>query len=331
MIKNKNGSMEKFEKILELLDKQNLTEDNKQLLNQLISSDEDLKSFVAMYRKFESSLSGRGHIPTDLLASFVLYENGDNLNDKVFSVLNPKIKAHVKECSECKKEYEELKSEYYAITDHVSKSISPKPESKQSGIFINSLLRRTGAFKYAFVVIAVIMVTYAGLFVVSSSITPDYKKNLFQNEFENSNLTRGRTSSLFQQGMNAIDKKDFPNAIEFLKQDITEHQNEKSIFYSHYILGLTYLKISESDFLGLFKSYSSENVDLAISNFQTALEKNNSGSYKNLKLDTYYYLGRSFLLINDNESANSNLNMVIEGKGRFAAEAQKIISGLEKN
>lgn len=323
--------MEKFEKILELLEKDNLSEIEMKLLHQYSESDSEIKSFVTVYRNLESSLSKGEHIPAELLASYIMYEAGDDSDDKITQILNRKVSIHLIECSECKKEYEELKSEYSEITDHVSLSISQKSESKQNSIFINSLLTRTGAFKYVFAVIAVIMVAYVGLFFVSSSITPDYKKNLFQNESENSNLTRGRTSSLFQQGMNAIDKKEFPKAIEFLKQDITEHQNEKSIFYSHYILGLTYLKISETDFLGLFKSYSSENVDLAISNFQIALEKNNSGSYENLKLDTYYYLGRSYLLINDNQSAKSNFNNVIEGKGRFAAEAQKIISGLEKN
>ncbi|MBK9098146.1 MAG: hypothetical protein IPM14_08535 [bacterium] len=323
--------MEKFEKILELLEKDNLSEIEMKLIHQYSESDSEIKSFVTVYRKLESSLSKGEHIPADLLASLIMYEAGDASDDKIIQILNRKVSKHLTGCSECKKEYEELKNEYSVISNHVSISISQKPELKQSSIIVNSLVKRTGAFKYAFAVIAVIMVAYIGLFVVSSSITPDYKKNLFQNEFENSNLTRGRASSLFQQGMNAIEEKDFPQAIEFLKQDITEHQNERSIFYSHYILGLTYLKISESEFLGLFKSYSSENVDLAISNFQTALEKNNSGSYENLKLDTYYYLGRSYLLIDDNESAKSNFNKVIEGKGRFAAEAQKIISGLEKN
>lgn len=323
--------MEKIEKIIELLEKHNLTDVEKELLKQYSESENEVKSFIAIYRDLESSLSKGEHINADLLASFIMYEAGDDTNDKVVKILGPKISKHLKECSECKNEYDELKSEYSVITDHVSNSLSEKSESKQGSMFVSSFLKKTGAFKYAFAVIAVLLITYIGLFVVSSSITPDYKKNLFQDEFENSNLTRGRTSPLFQQGMNAIDEKNFPKAIEFLKQDIIEHQNEKSIFYSHYILGLTYLKISESDFLGLFKSYNSENVDLAISNFQLALEKNNSGSYENLKLDTYYYLGRSYLLIQNTESAISNLNKVIEGKGKFAAEAQKLISGLEKN
>jgi len=323
--------MEKFEKILELLEMDNLSEIEMKLLHQYAESDNEIKSFVTVYKKLESSLSEGEHIPAGLLASYIMYEAGDDSDDKIIQILNRKVGMHLKKCNECKNEYEELKSEYSVITEHVSKSISQKSESKHSSLFVNSLLKRTGAFKYAFSVIAVIMLIYGGLFVVSSSLTPDYKKNLFQNEFENSNLTRGRTSALFQQGMNAIDEKDFPEAIGFLKQDIAEHQNEKSIFYSHYILGLTYLKIAESDFLGLFTSYDSQNVSLAIFNFELALEKNNSGSYENLKLDTYYYLGRAYLLTDNTESAKSNLTKVIEGKGRFAADAQKVISGLEKN
>ena len=324
--------MEKIDKILELLDKQNLTEEEQELLKQFTGSDDELKSFMTVYKKIESSLSSLGHIPTDLLAEFVLYETGGGeSNDKVMGILKPKVSGHLKECLECRKEYDELKNEYSVITDHVSKSISQKPDSKQSSSFINSLLKGTGNFKYAFAVLTLIMVTYAGLFVVSSSITPDYKKNLFENDFENSYLTRGRTSPSFQQGMSAIDEKNYPKAIEFLTKDITEHKSEKSIFYSHYILGLTYLKVSESDFLGLFKSYNSENVDLAITNFELALEKNSSGSYENLRLDTYYYLGRAYLLIDNTESAILNFQKVVEGKGRFASEAQKLIPGLEKN
>lgn len=331
MIKTKNGSMEKFEKILELLEKNNLSEIEMKLLHQFSETDNEIKSFVTVYRNLESSLSKGEHIPAELLASYILDEAGDESEDKIIQILNRKVNAHLKECNECKKEYEELKSEYSTITDHVSKSISPKPESKQSGISINSLLKRTGSFKYVFAVIAVIMVTYTGLFVVSSSITPDYKKNLFQNEFENSNLTRGRTSSLFQQGMNAIDKKEFPKAIEFLKQDITEHQNEKSIFYTHYIIGITYIKASESDFIGLFKSYDKEKVNLAVANLKESINKNNSGDYESLKLDSYYYLGRAYLLVDSTDAAAANFRKVINGKGRFSKEASEFIFTLEKN
>ena len=51
---------------------------------------------------------------------------------------------------------------------------------------------------------------------------------------------------------------------------------------------MTYLKAAESNFLGLFTSYDKENVNLAIANLKESIDKNNSGDYESLKLDSYY-------------------------------------------
>ena len=112
---------------------------------------------------------------------------------------------------------------------------------------------------------------------------------------------------------------------------IIEHQNEKSIFYSHYILGITYLKASESDFIGLFKSYDQENINLAIANLKESIYKNNSGDYESLKLDSHYFLGRSYLLIDSTDVAKDNFRKVIDGKGKYFKEAADILTTLEKN
>ncbi len=42
-------AMEKFEKILELLEKKILTESEKQLLEEFSDSDEEIKSFIVIY------------------------------------------------------------------------------------------------------------------------------------------------------------------------------------------------------------------------------------------------------------------------------------------
>ena len=120
---------------------------------------------------------------------------------------------------------------------------------------------------------------------------------------------------LFQQGLDAIDSKEYDSAIEFLSQDIIDHKSERSIFYSHYILGITYLKASEKDFIGLFRSYDKNNVNLAIANLKESIDKNNSGDYESLKLDSYYYLGRAYLLIDSTDAAAANFRKVIDGKG----------------
>ena len=324
--------MEKFEKILELLEKQNLTKEEKLLLEHLSDSDEELKSVIGVYNNLNSSLSAPGHIPIDLLTSFVLTEKGDESENKLLAILKGKVKSHLAECSNCKNEYESLLIEYSEIEEHVSKSISRdlQPSVKKNDFSFSSFFKRTNTFRYAFTIIAVFVIAYSGLFLFSSFVTPDYKKNIFSNEQEDYK-TRGRTSPLFQQGLDAIGNQDYLKAIEFLSMDIKEHQNEKSIFYSYYIIGITYIQASESDFLGLFNSYELEKVNLAIANLKESIDKNNSGDYESLKLNSYYYLGRAYLLIDDNESAVANFQKVINGKGKYSIEASQLINQLEKN
>jgi len=326
-------AMEKFDKILELLERKTLTEAEKKLLGEFSDSDEEIKSFINIYKKLNSSLTASGHIPTDLLASYLLFEMGDELDNKLILLIRNKIKSHLAECSDCLNEYNNLVTEYSEIQEHVDKSINrdSKVTVKESDFILSLLLKRTTALKYAFATLAVFVVAYFGLFIVSTSVTPDYKKNIFSDEQEDFYKTRGRTSALFQQGLNAIEKGDYLKAIDYLSEDIREHQNEKSIFYTHYIIGITYLKASESAFIGLFKSYDKEKVKLAIANLKESIDKNNSGDYESLKLDSYYYMGRAYLLNDEQDSAIPNFQKVIDGKGRYSKEAAQLITNLEKN
>jgi len=226
-----------------------------------------------------------------------------------------------------------LVSEFSDISEHVEKAIHSEPVSKVEvkSILPLAIFKRSTTFRYAFATLSILIVAYVGLFFISSGLTPDYKKNLFASEWEDVYKTRGRTSPLFQQGLDAIDSKEYDSAIGFLSQDIIDHKSERSIFYSHYILGITYLKASEKDFIGLFKSHDKEKVKLAIANLKESIDKNNSGDYESLKLNSYYFLGRAYLLIDDNESAVANFQKVITGKGKYSIEASQLINQLEKN
>lgn len=325
--------MEKLDKILELLEKKSFSEEEQKLLKQFADSDEEIKSFIGSYKTLSKSLSASGHLPTDLIASYVLFERGEDPENKLAALLSNKIKAHLAECSSCKEEYKMLSGEFSDISEHVDKALHSEQTSsiEKKTILPISIFRRSSTFRYAFVTLSVLIVAYVGLFFISSGLTPDYKKNIFAGEWEDVYKTRGRTSPLFQRGLDAIDKKEYNKAIEFLSQDIIDHQNDRSIFYTHYILGITYLKASEKDFIGLFKSYDKENVNLAIANLKESIDKNNSGDYESLKLDSYYYLGRAYLLTDSTDAAAANFRKVIDGKGRFSKEALELISVTEKN
>jgi hypothetical protein len=325
--------MEKLDKILQLLEMKSLSEEDQKLLKQFADSDEEIKSFIGSYKTLSNSLSASGHVPTDLIASYVLFEKGDDPENKVAAVLSQKIKSHLAECSTCKEEYKMLLSEFSNISEHVDKALHPEQISKVEvkSILPLAIFKRSTTFRYAFATLSVLIIAYVGLFFISSGLTPDYKKNIFASEWEDTYKTRGRTSPLFQKGLDAIDNKEFIRAIEFLSQDIIDHQNESSIFYSHYILGITYLKASEKDFIGLFKEYDKENVNLAIVNIKESIDKNDSGDYESLKLDSYYYLGRAYLLVDSTDAATANFRKVINGKGRFSKEASELIITMEKN
>ena len=322
--------MEKTDKILELLERQTLTESERKLLEDFANSDDEIREFIKVYRNLEATLSASGHIHPDLLSSYILFEMGDDSESKLISIVKDKIKAHLDECSVCRDEYNLLTSEYKEIDKYVGKSVqrNSNANAQISPAFFVSRMR---SFIYAFAVLLVFFIGYQGIYMMTTSQVPGYKTGIFsedQNEFY---TTRGRTSESFQQGLNAIEKGDFNQAIEYLEKDINEHKNERSIFYTYYIKGITYLRMAESDFIGLFKSYDEEKVNLAISNLQESVEQNTSGDYENLKLDAYYYIGRAYLLIDNTNTAISNLQKVVEGKGKFAREAADLISQLENN
>jgi tetratricopeptide (TPR) repeat protein len=326
--------MEKFEKILELLEKKSLTDSEKQLLNEFSDSDAEIRSFINLYGDLNTFLSGSKHIHTDLLSSYILYEMGDEPKNKLIPLIRKKIKSHLDECLICNEEYTFLINDYTEVKEHINKTVSREiaqnrlHENKSS--FIPVFFKQSG-FRYAFATFAVFIVGYLGLFFVSTSTTPDYKKNIFTDEQQDFYKSRGRTSPLFQQGLNAIENGDYSDAIQFLSEDISKHQKEKSIFYTHYIIGITYLKAAESDFIGLFRSFDKDQVNLAIANLKESVDKNNSGDYESLKLDSHYFIGRAYLLNDDKDAAISSLQKVIDGKGKYSKEAEQLITELEKN
>lgn len=326
--------MEKTDQILELLEKKTLTDSEKQLLKNFADSDEEIKSFINIYSSLKTSLLDSGHIPTDLLSSIIIYEAGDDPENKLFPIIRDKIKAHLNECPTCNDEYDILLNEYNEVIQHVNKSISreynTKVYSEKRISFIPEFFKQSN-LRFIYATLTVLLVGYLGLFSFSTLTTPYYEENIFSESDNNSYLTRGRTSVLFQRGLNSIEQGNYDAAIKYFNEDILENKNDKSIFYSYYITGITYLKAAESDFVGLFKSFNKQDAELAISNLKESIEKNDSGDYENLNLDSYYYMGRAYLLIEDDNSALASFQKVIEGKGRFARESKNLIDEMEKN
>jgi tetratricopeptide (TPR) repeat protein len=182
----------------------------------------------------------------------------------------------------------------------------------------------------AFASIAAIIIIYLGMFAASAVFTPDYKKFAISTEERDFYNTRGRTSELFQRGLNAVDKKDYGNAVRFFEEDIRNNENEASIFYSHFILGMTYIQSSEFSLLGTFKFFDEEKVEEGVKNLQKAINLNHSGRYENLNLDAHYFIGKAYMLIDKNDLAVDHLKTVVNNKGSYYKKAEKLLEEVSK-
>jgi len=324
--------MEQYEKIIELLDKERLSEDEQKNLSEIVKSDKDAARIIAVYKSIKINLPNVMHIDTEMIGDFILFQNGELPDDTIIPVLLDKIKSHLKNCLECGEIYNTLREEFVEVTNHIDKNIVKDEQSFKTNSPLTSFaINKFSPFKYAYATIAVLAVVYLSLFTISFISTPDYNKNIFSGKEDGFYVTRGRTSVTFQKGLDALQKDSYDDAINYFEIDIEEHSQQSSIFYTHFISGLTYLKSAESSFLGMFQSFDEEKVNRAILNLNLSVEKNLSGNYDNLNLDAYYYLGRAYLLLENFERAKEQLSIVIASKGRFYKEAAELITTLEKN
>lgn len=318
--------MNDIEKLIDLLDKEFINTEEKNILNRIIENDPEAKKISVAYSQLKTSLKRNEHIDEDLMAEYVLYKN--NLSsDRLIILLANKVEDHIRKCVPCENLFKELNAEYCDVDSFVSKSIVEQvKEEKPSQQKVFFLFNNFSAAKYAFASLAAVVVLYLGLSAVSYFTTPDYKKPFM--EGQDFYTTRGRTSELFQRGLDAIDRKDYSSAIQYLNDDVNKNQNDESIFYTHFVLGITYVNKAESDFLGLFKSFNKEDVEKGISNFEKSIALNNSGKFDNLKLDAHYFIGKSYLMIDDKDSARKQLQLVVDGKGSYYKKAEDLIKEL---
>jgi len=190
---------------------------------------------------------------------------------------------------------------------------------------------QTSNYKVVFTANILLFITYSGIMIVSSVTTPFYKKNIFQPEQTNNFITGVRTSLLFQKSLSALNNHDYDMAIKLIKEDIVKNSNENSIFYSYYVLGLTYLKSAENNFLGMIQSFEHVKIENGIENHFIANEKNKCGDYDNLKSDANYYIANAYLSIDAIEDAKKHLQIVREKSEKYYSDAMEILNLFEND
>ncbi len=318
-----------YHKILEILQKDYLTDEDKQLLNSISEKDPEAKEFISTYLKLEKAAGTAGHLSYNDLSDYILFKNGSEPEDKEFVQKVPAIEIHLRNCKKCMTEFETLNSEYSEVESFVAGKLH-NPVVKETSQKVNTGLWKKYSFaRYSISVVLLIGIIYMGLFAVSSITTSkSYKLASFNDEYEFS-TSRGRSTDDFQNSLKELENEKYFKAIGFLNKDIKENKNDETIFYSYYLLGLTYLEVSEKDFLGLFPSYNQNYAEKGLQSLQTSVEKNDSGLYPNITLDAYFYIAKAELMLNNRSNAKKYFKMVIDGKGSKMHEAQNILNDLE--
>jgi TolA-binding protein len=321
--------MNNTEKILELLEKKNLSEQERFQLTSLIESDPEAKKIYQTYMKLGLLLKSR-HISLDELRDYILYKN--NIDPENMDIIKriPELELHLENCEKCTNEFKSLNEEYSELEFFLTDKLAAQPAKgiEEGPVSIaQSRFKRTPV--YAFVSVITIGFVYLSLLLVSNITTPDSYQLASVSDKSEYYVTRGRATDEFQESLKALEENNFDKAIEFLQSDINKNPEDKTIFYSHYILGLSYLEKADKSFIGLFRSFNKDDAENGLKNLQFCIEKNTSGKFPDITYNAYFYSAKANMMLGDNESAKKYLKLVVEEKGSKMSEAQNILNELE--
>ncbi len=189
-------------------------------------------------------------------AQYTLYKNGLVPDDSSVIGRIPFIETHLRRCAVCSDIFREFNSEYSEVDSFLSESIVPGKDS--ADLPAGTSLNKYKAPRYAFASILVVGLVYLVLYMLSSFTTPDFYNDAAIRNDSQFSINRGRATENFQNSLKALENDNYDDAISYLKKDIEENSGDKTIFYSYYIMGLSYLKTAEHDFIGLFPGYDQE-------------------------------------------------------------------------
>jgi tetratricopeptide (TPR) repeat protein len=315
------------DKILELLQKEKLSEEEKLLLERFSVEDAEAAKFINAYKKLNNVIRVSSHLSYDDIGDYILFKNNFAPENKNVIKVISRIEEHLRTCSKCTEDFKILNEDFNNIETFVGTEFSKAKniESSAKEIFQKKKSRYS---RYVIFTILAIGILYGILFTVSKVTTPVDYELASVNTGTEFYSTRGRATGDFLKSLNALEKGNIDEAINCLKDDIKNHPDDKTIFYSYYILGLTYLHNTDRSFIGLFPHYSVFDAEQAAKSFQNVIRKNNSGNYKNINLDACFYLAKAKIMMGNKKAAKKDLTMVINEKGSKMDEAKYILSKL---
>lgn len=323
--------MEKFEKVIHILEREVIHYEDKEYLKRIAAEDIDIKNFISVHSKLKRIFNSTCHLDMEILAEFILYYDGDLDAAEYIPQITDKIEDHLTECSVCNNLYLSFTEEFQRVDDFISRAINDNEDiefPKKPSVF--SRIRNTN-FRAAITAIILLLIAYFGMMITSYYGTPSYKKNVFEFEAINISVIQSRDTELYKQGLKAFKKDDYDRAIGLLMEDIILNQNDSTMYQTHYLLGIAYLKSSENNILGTFKSYDHLRVNEGIQNLMIFIEKSEGGDNDRSSIDAHYYIAKAYLSIDTIEKAKKHLIIVTGKRGKYYSDALEILNVIEDN
>ena len=323
--------MEKFEKVIHILEREVIPYEDKEYLKRIAAEDIEIKNFISVHSKLKHIFNSSCHLDMEILAEFILYYDGDLGAAEYIPEITDKIEDHLTECSVCNNLYLSFTEEFQRVDDFVSRAINDNEDIEfQKGPSVFSRIRKTN-FRAVITAIILLLIAYFGMMITSYYGTPSYKKNVFEFEAINISLIQNRDTELYKQGLTAFIKDDYDRAIGLLMEDIILNPNDSTIYHSHQLLGIAYLKSSENNILGTFKSYDHLRVNEGIQNLMIFIERNEDVANERASIDTHYYIAKAYLSIDAIEEAKKHLIIVVEKRGKYYSDAMEILNVFEND
>lgn len=322
--------MKNFDKIITLLEKNNLTEEEKNSLNNLLKEDAEANEFYNSYKKLGSAFLTSRHLTIDELTDYVLIKNGlePERKDNIKNI--PLFEAHLRRCERCTKEMGFYNKEYSDAENFLSAQFEALGEEKTKVSDSKIISISKSHFgRLAAIGVSALAILFITVMIISNISTSKYYKLASIGDSSDISVSRGRTTDDFELSIKALEEKDYQKAIRYLQSDIELNKNDETIFYSYYILGLTYLKTAERNLLGMFPSFDKSSAESALQNIKKTIEHNTSGKFQNLNLDAYFYAAKASLMVEDKKSAKDYLIIVAKEKGSKMNEAGQILNELK--
>ena len=321
--------MENSEKLLELLQKEKLTREEQHQIDIQIQSDPELAKLFNTYQNIAHAVKYGTHLSGNDISEYIFYKNGIAVNNSNIIKFIPRIEEHLRICKKCEDEFKELNSEYAeseSILDNILINSVSDSGNKSS---IPGVYKRIWGVRFAFITSVSIILLFLSTVVISNLTKPAYYDLAKVTNNPEFSISRGRATDDFQRGIEAYDNENYNQAILFFDKDIKLNGNENTIFYTHYLLGLTYLESAQKSILGLFPHMDNNKIRDGIVNLNACVHENNTGEFQDINMNAYYYLSKAYLMEGNKEEAILCLKSVINGKGSKMDEAAKILNKLE--